>query len=1101
MKIINNISERLGDDLKQTLGKGSKVSIAASYFSLYAYEALMKELKQVDEVRFLFTSPTFVPDAVGREKREFYIPKRSRENSLYGTAFEIRLKNELNQKAIARECGEWIRRKVKFKSNRTEASMPGMLNVQSEGEALTYTPLNGFGTVELGYEKGGALASLVHRFDEAEATGVYMGLFDEVWNDKNKLEDVTQQVAEQISSVYKENSPEFVYYAILYNIFNEFLSDLNEDVLPNEATGFKESAIWNRLYPFQKDAVIGSINKLEKFGGCILADSVGLGKTFSALGVIKYYELRNKSVLVLCPKKLGDNWMTYRQPVNNNVLAADRLRYDVLYHTDVSRDRGYSNGMPLDRLNWGNYDLLVIDESHNFRNNEAKKNKETRYQKLMNKVIKSGVRTKVLMLSATPVNNRFIDLRNQLALAYEGDPEQINARLDTDRGIDDIFRRAQSAFNQWSKLDAQERTTPVLLGMLDFDFFELLDSLTIARSRTHIQKYYDTEEIGEFPKRRVPLSEYCAITELEGVPEYEAIFAELSKINLGIYAPFQYIQPSRMSFYENLYDTRVKGGGGSFRQIDREGSLQILMRINLLKRLESSVESFRLTLGKIVDNLERNLERADEYERSRGEAAETNGTVEYSEPEEADLDNDDWLDDEFSIGKNVKINLADIDLLRWKEDLEHDRHILAELLDEMMKVTPEHDKKLNVLKEIIDKKIREPINEGNRKVIVFSAFSDTAGYLYTHLSSYMKEKYGIESAKITGSDENKNTAGLRSDIHTLLTCFSPRSKEKHLTMPLETRKLDLLIATDCISEGQNLQDCDYLVNYDIHWNPVRIIQRFGRVDRIGSRNKQIQLVNFWPDLSLDEYINLKARVENRMVIMDMTATGDDNVLFNRSSDLEYRKRQLDRLQEEVVDLDEMDTGVSITDLGLNDFRMDLVGYVKENGGLDSVPGGLHAVVGTDGGKGISRPGVIYVLRNIDQELDAKRQNRLHPFYLVYIGENGEVVTNHLDVKKTLDVLRALCRGQVEPVIAACRDFNEETRDGRNMRRYSRLLEEAVLSIVQVKEEGDLDSLFSAGGTTALLDSIRGLEDFELLSFVVIRDMEAAAESTERETPS
>lgn len=1090
MKIINNISERLGDDLKQTLQKGSKVSIAASYFSLYAYEALMKELKQVDEVRFIFTSPTFVADRQPKEKREFYIPKRNRESSLYGTEFEIRLKNELNQKAIARECAEWIRKKAKFKSNRTTGSMQGMLNVQSGDDAVTYMPLSGFAREDLGYEKGGAMTNMVNRFDEAQFTRQYIGMFDQIWNDGAKLEDVTRQVAEQISSVYKENAPEFVYYTILYNIFNEFLADLNEDVLPNEATGFKQSVIWNRLYPFQKDAVLGAINKLEKFGGCILADSVGLGKTFSALGVIKYYELRNKSVLVLCPKKLSDNWMTYKQNRSVNVLQPDRLRYDVLYHTDLSREKGESNAGPLDQLNWGNYDLLVIDESHNFRNNEAKKNKETRYQKLMNKVIKSGVRTKVLMLSATPVNNRFMDLRNQLALAYEGNPEQINEKLGTERGIDDVFKRAQSAFNQWSKFDAEERTTPVLLSMLDFDFFELLDSLTIARSRTHIQKYYDTSEIGEFPKRRVPVSEYCAITDRTDVHGYDAIFAELSRINLGIYAPFQYIQPSRMRFYEDLYDTNVKGGSGNLKQRDRESSLQILMRINLLKRLESSVESFRLTLSKIVANLERNLQRAEDYERSR-QAQE----VEYSEMEEADLDNDDWLDEEFSIGKSVKINLADIDLLRWKEDLEHDRTILSTLHEEMLKVSPEHDKKLSVLKGIIDQKIREPINEGNRKVIVFSAFSDTAGYLYKHLSLYMKQEYGIETAKITGSDENKNTAGLRSDIHTLLTCFSPRSKEKHLTMPNESSELDLLIATDCISEGQNLQDCDYLVNYDIHWNPVRIIQRFGRVDRIGSRNKEIQLVNFWPNLSLDEYIKLKSRVENRMVIMDMTATGDDNVLFNRSSDLEYRKRQLNRLQEEVVDLDQMNTGVSITDLGLNDFRMDLVNYVKEHGELDYVPGGLHTVVSTDTGKGITRPGVVFVLRNIDEALDAKRQNRLHPFYLVYIGDDGEVVTNHLDVKKTLDVLRALCRGQEKAIAEACADFNEETRDGRKMGRYSRLLEEAILSIVQVKEEGDLDSLFSAGGTTALLDSIRGLEDFELLNFVVIRNTGGAANET------
>ncbi|MBN2981563.1 helicase-related protein [Cohnella algarum] len=1084
MEIINNIDNLLGENLKLEVRKGSKVSIAASCFSIYAYEALMKELNQVEEVRFIFTSPTFIADSIKKEKREFYIPKRNREKSLYGTEFEIRLKNELTLKAIAKECSDWIRKKVTFKSNRTSGSMQGMLNVQTANEPITYMPIDGFTTVDLGYEKGNALSKMVNKFTEAPFTNMYFDLFDQVWNDKSKLEDVTNQVVEHISSVYKENSPEFIYYVILYNIFNEFLSDITEDILPNEATGFKETEIWKRLYHFQKDAVLGAINKLEKYNGCILADSVGLGKTFTALGIIKYYELRNKSVLLLCPKKLGDNWLTYKQNVTNNILYADRFRYDVLYHTDISRERGKSNDIPLDRLNWGNYDLLVIDESHNFRNNEAKKDKETRYQKLMRKVLKSGVKTKVLMLSATPVNNKFMDLRNQLALAYEGNPEEINSKLGTERGINDIFKRAQSAFNQWSKMDVAERTTETLLGMLDFDFFELLDSLTIARSRKHIQKYYKAEEIGEFPRRLPPLSKFCDLTDRTDVIGYNDIFIELSRINLGIYAPFKYIQPSRLRFYEELYDTSVRGGSGNFRQMDREGSLQLLMRINLLKRLESSVESFRLTLSKIVSKLDQTLQQIEAFERSGKSDA-----VGYTDIEDANLDDDDWLDDDFSIGDTIKINLSDMDVLRWKEDLTNDRNILSALLTEMQKVTPEHDAKLNTLKQVIDHKINHPINPGNRKVIIFSAFTDTAAYLYTHLSAYMKAKYNIDTAKIVGSDENKNTAGLRNVISTLLTCFSPRSKEKHLTMPDVKGEIDLLIASDCISEGQNLQDCDYLINYDIHWNPVRIIQRFGRIDRIGSQNKEIQLVNFWPNMTLDEYIQLKERVENRMVIMDMTATGDDNVLFNQSSDLEYRKQQLQRLQKEVVDLDDMNTGVSITDLGLNDFRMDLVNYVKENGELDTVPSGLHAVVAADEEKG-AKPGVIFVLRNVNEELNPDKQNRLHPFYLVYMSEDGEVVTNHMDVKKTLDILRALCRGQSEPMMEACRSFNQATKDGKKMDMYSMLLEETIRSIVQVKEENDLDSLFSSGGTTALIDSIKGLEDFELLTFVVIRQVHA-----------
>jgi hypothetical protein len=1082
MELINNIDRYLGDDLKQTLCKKTKVSIAASCFSIYAYEALKKELEQVDEVRFLFTSPTFVADSFKKEQREFYIPKRTREKGLYGTEFEIRLKNELTLKAIAKECSDWIKQKVTFKSNKTTGAMQGMINLQTGKEQITYMPIDGFTTVDLGYEKGNALSNMVNKFTDFPFTKAYFDLFDQVWNDKSKVEEVTEQVVEHITTIYQENAPEFIYYVILYNIFNEFLTDVTEDIFPNEATGFKQTEIWKRLYQFQKDAVIGAINKLEKYNGCILADSVGLGKTFTALAIIKYYELRNKSVLVLCPKKLGDNWLTYKQNVTNNILYADRLRYDVLYHTDISRERGVSNGIPLDRINWGNYDLLVIDESHNFRNNEPRKDKENRYQKLMRKVIKSGVKTKVLMLSATPVNNRFIDLRNQLALAYEGNPEEINKKLVTERSINDIFRRAQSAFNRWSKLPESERTTEVLLNMLDFDFFELLDSLTIARSRKHIQKYYKSEEIGQFPKRLPPISKFCDLTDRTDVMSLNEIYRALSEMNLGIYAPFKYILKSRLPFYEKRYDTVVNLGTGSLKQRDREHSLQVLMRINLLKRLESSVESFRLTLSKILSKIEATLQQIEAYEDNGSPA-----TVGYTEIEGTNLDDDDWLDEVFSIGDTIKINLVDMDLLSWKEDLSHDRQILLRLLEEMQKITPEHDKKLATLKQVIDHKMQHPINSGNRKIIIFSAFTDTVDYLYKHLSEYVKAKYNINTAKIVGSDENKNTAGLRNDISTLLTCFSPQSKEKHLTMPDVEGDIDLLIASDCISEGQNLQDCDFLINYDIHWNPVRVIQRFGRIDRIGSKNKEIQMVNFWPNMTLDEYIRLKERVENRMVIMDMTATGEDNVLSNQSSDLEYRKQQLQRLQQEVVDLEDMNTGVSITDLGLNDFRMDLVQYVKEHGELDTVPNGLHAVVPADEEKGLP-PGVIFVLRNVHAELNPAQQNRLHPFYLVYMSEDGQVILNHLDFKKTLDGLRALCKGKSEPIMEACRSFNQETDDGKKMDKYSILLEETIRSIVQVKEESDLDSLFSSGGTTALIDTFKGLEDFELIAFVVIRQV-------------
>lgn len=1080
MEMINNIDKLLGDDLKNTLEKNSRVSIAASYFSIYAYEALKKELEQIKELKFIFNSPTFIKDKIEKEKREFYIPKQNREKSIYGTEFEIKLKNELIQKAIAKECSEWIRKNVVFKSNKTYGYLPSFINIENGTKHVTYMPIQGFSTVDLGYERGDYIANLISKSDDYSFAKNYVELFKRVWNDDKKMEDITSEVVDYISTVYKENSPEFIYFVILYNIFSEFLDDINEELLPDDATGFKETEVWNRLYSFQKDAVVGIISKLRKYHGCILADSVGLGKTFTALGVIKYYELRNKNVLVLCPKKLSENWLTYRENYTNNILYKDRFNYDVLYHTDLSRDYGYTNGIDLERINWGNYDLLVIDESHNFRNNDPVKGRETRYRRLMRKVIKTGVKTDVLMLSATPVNNKFNDLRNQLALAYEGNPSNINSKLNTERGVDEIFKRAQYSFNKWSKLSGNERTTEILLNMLDFDFFELLDSLTIARSRKHIQNYYDIEEIGGFSKRLKPISHFCNLTERSDVIGYDSIYKELSKLNLSLYAPFNYILPSRISFYEIKYDTVVKGGLIRLRQSDRERSLQILMRINLLKRLESSVEAFRMTLFKMLEKINTTIEEINRF----GNKISTQFTS-YREIENINLDEDDWLDEEFSIGDKVKINLSDMDRISWREDLSNDRDVINYLLREMKKVTVEHDQKLYTLKNIIKEKINNPINEGNKKVIIFTAFSDTADYLYEEISQYALNKFNLHTAKVVGSDANKTTLNIKKDLHTILTCFSPISKEKNLIMPHIEGEIDILIATDCISEGQNLQDCDYLINYDIHWNPVRITQRFGRIDRIDSKNDVIQLVNFWPNMTLDEYINLRERVENRMEMVNITATGDDNVLSNKSSDLEYRKEQLSRLQDEVLDLEDINTGVSITDLGLNDFRMDLVNYVEKNGNLDNVPNGMHTVVKSDNEKEIC-PGVIFVLKNINGDIDINKKNHLYPFYLVYIDYNGEIVVNHLKVKKILDVLRTGCKGIDKPIKEVYKPFNKETKDGKKMDRYSILLEDAIKSIIDVNEESDIDSLFSSGGTTALLESIEGLDDFELVSFVVIR---------------
>lgn len=1077
MELINNTTKTLRDDLAVEIKKGSRLSIAAACFSIYAFQELKSELKEIKELRFIFTSPTFTTEKAKKERREFYIPRLNRERSLYGTEFEVKLRNELTQKAIAKECAEWIREKVIFKSNVTNENMMGFINLDDKN----YMPVNGFTTVDLGCERGNNAYNMVQKTEKPFSTA-YIELFDSLWNDKVKLQEVTDEVIDNITAAYNENSPDFIYFVTLYNIFNEFLEDVSEDNLPNEATGFKESKIWSMLYNFQKDAVLAIISKLEKYNGCILADSVGLGKTFTALAVVKYYENRNKSVLVLCPKKLTNNWNTYKDNYVNNPIASDRLRYDVLYHTDLNRTHGKSNGLDLDRLNWSNYDLVVIDESHNFRNggklSGEDNEKENRYLKLLNKVIRKGVKTKVLMLSATPVNNRFNDLKNQLALAYEGNTELIDDKLNTTRSIDDIFKSAQRAFNTWSKWEPTDRTTENLLRMLDFDFFEVLDSVTIARSRKHIQKYYDTSEIGTFPTRLKPISLRPPLTSLKKAINYNEIFEQLTMLSLSIYTPTHFIHESKMEKYAEMYeDNKVNVG---FTQANREQGIRRLTAINLMKRMESSVYSFNLTLKRILELIESTIQSIDTYDKSASLKFELTDITDID-----DFDTDDQNGDElFTFGKKVKIDIGDMDYKSWRDSLVKDRDILELLTLMVGDITPEYDSKLQELFRVIKNKVEHPINGDNKKIIIFTAFADTATYLYDNVSKYVKECFGLNTAMVSGSVEGRTTVPrLRNDLNTVLTCFSPISKDKHLLMPEDKTEIDFLIATDCISEGQNLQDCDYLINYDIHWNPVRIIQRFGRIDRIGSKNAYIQLVNFWPDVTLDEYIDLKAKVETRMKIVDMTATGDDNLLSEEEkTDLEYRKAQLKRLQEEVVDIEDMSTGISIMDLGLNEFRLDLLEYIKYHPDIDKTPFGLHSVAAASEE---TPAGVIYVLKNRSNSVNIDNQNRLHPFYMVYISNDGEVICDHLSPKQMLDKMRFLCKGKTSPIPELYKQFNKETRDGKNMSQFSKLLGDAIASIIEVKEESDIDSFLGGGQISFLTNEIKGLDDFELICFLVV----------------
>lgn len=1079
-KFFDNVTNRVIDDLKKSITDSSKVSIVAASFSIYAYKSLKNELEQIDKLNFLFSGDTFTKEKADRESREFYIPRLNAERTLYGTDFEVKLRNELNQQAIAKECADWIRNKVTFKSNISGEHMNSFMTIQND-EDVAYSPFSNFTTADLGEDRGNNAYSITTKYS-APVSRHFFETFESVWNDNDKLANVTDQVLENITAAYKENSPELIYFAALYNIFSEFLEDLNADFLPNEATGFKNTQIWNKLYDFQKDAVIGCISKLEKHNGCILADSVGLGKTFSALGVIKYYESRNKNVLVLTPKRLKDNWNTFKGNYKNNPIANDRLRYDVLFHTDMNRESGDSNGLSLRDLNWGNYDLVVIDESHNFRNGESSTHRkeddgyENRYQKLLNRIIRDGVKTKVLMLSATPVNNRFTDLRNQLMLAAEGDSTSLDKSLNTQNPVEKIFRDASAAFKEWSALPLENRTTPVLLEMLHFDFFKLLDSVTIARSRKHIERYYSLSGIGKFPTRLKPISERPELTDFDGVT-FDEIFSRIDSLNMDVYTPMKYVFSSKLGKYVDLESAKGRSWA------NRETGRNVLMITNMLKRLESSIYSFRKTSERMYDKIDVVTDIIERFEQGRLSGETIN---------QSDITYDGYDEDpeeiEWTVGKDLKIELADIDLVSWRAKLEEDKAILNELLAMITPIAGEHDLKLQRLLDIIRKKVNNPINGTNKKILVFTAFADTADYLYGELAGKIRNDFNLNSAVVTGTRSPAmtipSTRKLKPEFNTILTLFSPISKDRDVLFDENPGDIDILFATDCISEGQNLQDCDYLINYDIHWNPVRIIQRFGRIDRIGSINDKIQLTNFWPNISLDEYINLKARVEGRMRMVNLSATGNDNIIDEAdNAELEYRKRQLEKIQNEVVDLEEMGSGVSIMDLGLNEFHLDLQELLKKYNEAEHLPFGIHA---TAKACGDMPSGVIFILKNINSGVNIDKQNRLHPFYLIYIKDDGSVNINHLQSKELLDKLRLLSKGNDSPNSDLVAKFNAETNDGKNMSKYTSLLTAAIQSIITVKDEKNIDSIFSIGETTVLSGNISGLDNFELINFLVVK---------------
>ncbi len=1037
MKLINNTGlNRVIDVLRQTVQNGASLDIASPALSLFAFFELRDLLNNAGPSRLVLPLDT------------------DGDLLLLGSAADRAARNRLQVHWLARECEKWIREKTNVRSS--SALLPQsayFIRHPDMGKSRIITGNCPFTTDGLGLAPGNQL-SLIQCAETPEEVTLFATWYESLWNTIPASQKAKESLLARLNEMGEHLPASLIYYQILFQLFKARGDELDEERIVKSATGIKNTVVWKKLFKFQRDGVVGAIEKLERFGGCIIADSVGLGKTFEALAIIKYYELRNDRVLVLVPKRLRDNWTLYKANDRRNILSSDRFNYDVLNHTDLSRDGGLSGDIDLTHINWGNYDLVVIDESHNFRNKVTHRERETRYDRLMRRIIKEGVRTRVLMLSATPVNNRLADLRNQIAFITEG----YDAAL-FDHGIPSIdatTRLAQKQFNRWLALNGDSRSPDALVDMLGFDYFQLLDLLTIARSRKHIEKYYGIAETGQFPERLRPINIKPDVDRAGEFRSIREINNEIRRLNLAVYAPLRYVLPHKQAAYDTKYSTEIRGGEGFFRQVDREESLVHLLRVNVLKRMESAVTSFALTVGRQIADVDATITRIETHAES------------VEEVDIADVDIDDPAFETLLVGRKVKVLLKDVDLVRWKQDLIEDRNRLATLHAAARQVSAARDAKLEALRQLIEHKCSNQINKGNRKVIVFTAFSDTAHYLFEQLSSWALKSIGIHSALVTGTGGNRTTLpNLRKDLASILTAFSPRAKERPEEFAGEG-DLDLLIATDCISEGQNLQDCDYLVNYDIHWNPVRIIQRFGRIDRIGSPNSCIQLVNFWPNMELEEYINLEARVSGRMVLLDVSATGEENLIEldsgNQMNDLEYRRKQLLKLQDAVIDLEDLSSGVSITDLTLTDFRIDLAGFLKENlSSLEQLPLGAFAVITANSTSDAAiRPGVIFCLRAEGEAASRSVEPGypLAPHYLVHIGEDGTTLLPFTQAKQTLDRLRKLCIGRDYPDAEACVRFDKTTRNGENMTAAQRLLAAAVTSIVGKKEERAVASLFT-----------------------------------------
>ena len=669
----------------------------------------------------------------------------------------------------------------------------------------------------------------------------------------------------------------------------------------------------------------------------------------------------------------------------------------------------------------------------------------------------------------------------------------------------------KTQFTKWAKTPFNNRKAYDLFASIGGDFFKLLDGLSVARSRQQITKYYAEEmkQLGGFPRRAAPRAIHAPIDLEQRFLSFEQLDAEISSLRLALYHPSSFLRDDLPKNLRAEYEDKIFSG---FTQQGRERILISMMKVNFLKRLESSVDSFRLTLQRTIGKIDELETRIHEFEaRARSTPEYETTSMSLDEGEDPDFE-----DDEFSVGSRRRILFAHLKLPEWLEAITYDRTQLQFLLSKTNAVTPARDGKLCAIRSLIEEKVNSPTvdldGQENRKVLVFTAFADTARYLYEHLSTWAQDSLNIHTGLVCGDGGNSASLGL-TDYDDILTNFSPRSKRRadQVAHFGEQRyEIDLLIATDCISEGQNLQDCDLVVNYDIHWNPVRIIQRFGRVDRIGTRNRTVRLVNCWPVADLDNYLGVKVRVESRMALVDLAATQTDNLLDPNQleelarEDLLFRDRQLQRLKEEVLGLDEIEDSVSLTDFSLDEFRLDLLRYLEANRSeLEEAGEGLYAIVpASENSSPRALPGAIFCLRhrknhiaNVDtsnQPEETSKVNPLAPYYLIYIHDDGNVRFGFVQPKETMRLFRELAAGEATALEKLCELFDRRTDDGSRMDNYDRLIQKSLASIERTFTRRIAATLLSSRAAilpTSQETPTANSDDFDLVSWLLVLQSE------------